>query len=261
MPELPDVELYRRYLDATSLHQPFDHVEVEALRVLEDTTPQALGRRLKGHRLEDTRRHGKYLFATLDSGGALVLHFGMTGRLEYSRKAHDPPRHTACLFHFGNGGQLAYVAPRKLGHVALTDSPAHFIEDRALGPDALEIDWDTFRAAAGKRRGGVKSWLMDQQRIAGIGNVYSDEILFQAGIHPKQAVRDLDDDELRDLHRAIREVLTAAIEAKADPEHMPPGFLLPHRGEGGRCPRCRTGVKKIRASGRTAWYCPACQPL
>jgi len=260
MPELPDVEVYRRYLQATALHQAVDQVTVQAPRLLEHTTPQAIGRRLNGRRFEQARRHGKYLFAALDGGDALVLHFGMSGRLDYSARSDTPPAHTACLFTFDDGAQLAYVAPRRLGLVAFTDSPAGFIEDRQLGPDALDIQWKDFRRAAGNRRGAVKTWLTDQRRIAGIGNVYSDEILFQTRLHPRQQVAGLDADTLRALYQAMREVLTAAIEAGADPQNMPEHFLLRHRSAGAHCPRCGSAPRKLRVSGRTAWYCPDCQP-
>ena len=260
MPELPDVEVYRRYLDATALHQPIDRVEVDGPRLLRDSSPHGLGRRLKGRSFDAGRRHGKYLFATLDGGDTLVLHFGMTGRLDYARKPDDPPPHTACLFVFTNGARLAYVASRKLGRIAVAESPAAFVDAQALGPDALAIERDAFVEAGRKRRGGVKSWLTDQQRIAGIGNVYADEILYHAGIHPQRSLPDLDDDELRTLHRVMREVLEAAIAAGADPERMPADFLLPHRRKGGSCPGCRSRIRKLSVSGRTSWYCPACQP-
>ena len=259
MPELPDVEVYRRYLSSTALHQRIDHTRVCSPGVLAGTSPQALGRALKGAAIEDTRRHGKFLFARADAGRWLVLHFGMTGRLYYSRKGEDPPEHTACLFGFANGAILAYISPRKLGRIGLTGSADSYIASQGLGPDALEIDEAEFLARAEDRRGGVKSWLMDQESLAGIGNVYSDEILFQAGLHPRLGVKDLGHDRLRRLYRSVSAVLAAAIKARADPARMPSDFLLPHRHEEGRCPRCGAGVKKIRAAGRTAWYCPHCQ--
>lgn len=258
MPELPEVEVQRRYLNATSLHRTIDHVRLDAPRLLHESSPQGLGRRLGGHRFDSTQRHGKYLFAVLDDGGALVMHFGMSGRLTFARKA-GPPRHTACLLFFRDDSHLAYVAPRRLGGIEVADSCDGFIRRQALGPDALTISRDQFREAAHTRRGGIKAWLMDQQAIAGIGNVYSDEILFQSELHPQQAVRDLDGGCLRDLYRCMRKVLTEAIDAHADPRGMPAGFLLPHRRADGHCPRCGGQVEKLSVSGRTAWYCPTCQ--
>lgn len=260
MPELPDVEVYRRYLAATALHQAIAHVHVEAPRVLVDTTAQGLGRRLGGQSFERASRHGKYLFAQLDGGGAVALHFGMTGRLDYRQEPDAGESHAACRFEFRNGARLDYLSTRLLGRIEFTESVADFIHAKGLGPDALALDRDDFLEDAASRRGGVKSWLMDQGHIAGIGNVYSDEILFRAGIHPKRKVSELDDDVLRELHRAIDEVLQAAIAAKADPARMPDRFILPRREPGGHCPRCGAALEQLSVNGRTAWFCPECQP-
>ncbi|HKL63450.1 MAG TPA: DNA-formamidopyrimidine glycosylase family protein [Woeseiaceae bacterium] len=262
MPELPDVEVYRRYIDATSLHSPVAGVEVPSPGVLRGTTPQGLGRALRGRPFEETRRHGKYLFVQLgDDGGYLVLHFGMTGELAYAVDAGPPPEYTACRFRFDHGGSLAYVAPRKLGRVSVTGSSSGFIEEHELGPDALSLSKEPFRRLAEGRRGSVKSFLMNQEVMAGIGNVYSDEILFQAGLHPRHAVNDLDSAALGALWRAMRKVLRQAIAAGAEPREMPESFLLPRRHEDGRCPRCGTGLRHVTVSGRSAWFCPDCQPL
>lgn len=262
MPELPDVEVYRRYIDSTSLHSPVTGVEVPSPGVLRGTTPQGLGRALKGLPFEETRRHGKYLFVQLgDEDGYLVLHFGMTGEPAYRRNGGPSPDHTACLFRFEDGGSLAYVSPRKLGRVSVTGSLSGFIREHELGPDALSLSQAQFRRLAEGRRGSVKSFLMNQEVIAGIGNVYSDEILFQAGIHPRSAVKDLDAADLDALRRAMRKVLRQAIAAGAEPREMPDSFLLPRRHEEGHCPRCGAPLRHVTVSGRTAWFCPDCQPL
>lgn len=259
MPELADVEVYRQYLNATTLHQAIEHTHVESSDILADTTPQALGRALKDNQFNSTRRHGKYLFIELHNGGWLVMHFGMTGSLEYFGADKKAPDHTRLLLSFKNGHRLAYVAPRKLGRITLTDAPRTFIDAHDLGPDALALSPAEFKQLAEGRRGGVKAWLMDQQTIAGIGNIYSDEILFQARIHPKTRVGALDEKALDTLYHKMHKVFDAAIKARADPEQMPDSFLLPHREKGGKCPNCSGKIKKISISGRNGWYCPACQ--
>ena len=260
MPKLPDVECYKRYLDATSLHQAIDHVRVDQPGILEGTSPQALGRQLKGRRFEHTRRHGKYLFVDLSGDGWLVLHFGMTGDLRYFRNPEDVPEYTDLLFVFDNGFHLAYIAPRKLGLVTVVDKMAAFVRDKQLGPDALTLDYKRFRELAVSWRGGVKSWLMDQQSIAGIGNIYSDEILFQSGIHPRRAVKGLSETEIKNLYKNMREVLHTAIQAQADPKRMPAAWLQPQREVDGRCPRCGGPIETVSAAGRRAYFCPHCQP-
>lgn len=259
MPELPDVETFKRYLDSTSLKQAIQRVHALQPAILKDTSAQGLGRKLKGHRFERTRRHGKYLFVSLNKNGWIVMHFGMTGRLKYFKDSENVPEYTNLLFEFKNGFRLAYIAPRKLGMVSMVEEPEHFIHDRRLGPDALSIGYKHFRELAGKRRGNVKSWLMDQKSIAGIGNIYSDEILFQAGINSGRMASNLSGPETEKLFGKMREVLRTAIKAKADPARMPARWLLLHRKKGKNCPRCGVTLMTASVSGRTAYYCPKCQ--
>lgn len=259
MPELPDVETYQRYLDATVLHQSIDKVSVESERILANLSTRTLQRRLQGQAFQQTRRHGKYLFIELDSKEWLVLHFGMTGRPQYLRQEQDVPDHTCLLITFRDGSRFAYITQRKLGHVHIVDAPEAIIREHRLGPDALDLEFEDFQALASNRRGTVKSWLMNQSVMAGIGNVYSDEILYQAGIHPKKQVSQLDDDELDQLFHKMREVLMQTIEVGADPNNMPRSYLLPNR-ESNACPRCGAELQKTSISSRSAIYCPRCQP-
>lgn len=259
MPELPDVEVFRRRLARTSLHQKIDRVRVTGPELLRGTSPQGLGRHLKGREFERTRRHGKYLFAELEGGPALVLHFGMTGELSYLTGQRTTPDYTCLLLFFDNGNRLAYAAPRKLGRIAVTDDIDAFVTEHELGPDALGLS----RAALGRlldgARGKIKSWLMDQSHIAGLGNVYTDELLFQAGIHPATELRAFDDEAVKSLHRAMQRVLKRAIEAGAQPERMPATWLLPNREAGASCPRCGASIRRLSVGGRSGFYCPACQ--
>jgi formamidopyrimidine-DNA glycosylase len=260
MPELPDVETYRRDFDSAALHRKVCTVHAPGAQVLRGLTPQALGRRLDGCTFTTSRRHGKYLFARCEAAGWLLLHFGMTGRLTPVHAGEEEPEYTDVLFELDSGARLAYVAPRKLGQVAVIDDPDRFIADEGLGPDALALDLDAFRRLAARARGGVKCWLMRQRVMAGIGNVYSDEILFRARLHPKTPLGRLDAEHLAGLFEDLRAVLSASIEARADPQRLPAGYLLPHRREGAHCPRCDRLITTIKACGRTAYLCPACQP-
>lgn len=260
MPELPDVEVFRQYINATALHQRIDHVHVESATILRETSPQGLGRALKHKSFQATHRHGKYLFLKVDTDHWLVMHFGMSGHIQYFRGTQQIPDYTQILISFDNDYHLAYIAPRKLGFIGLTDKPDTIITHEQLGSDALAITERQFMELTAGHRGAVKALLMDQQTIAGIGNVYSDEFLFQAGIHPRMPVSDLDNKALTQLYQSINKVLHAAIDARAEPDKMPADFLLPHREEGEHCPKCGTALETIKAGGRNAWYCPQCQP-
>jgi formamidopyrimidine-DNA glycosylase len=266
MPELPDVETMRRYLQSTSLHQTIEDVEVHAAGVVaseqgsEAIAVEALKERISGRSFASTRRHGKWMFVALDddSDDFLVLHFGMTGGLKYFKDIKDEPQYDRVLFRFANGYQLAYLSQRKLGEVEVIDDVEQFINGKGLGPDALDPDFDlaAFKETVKGRRAMVKSILMDQGTIAGIGNVYSDDILFQAGIHPRTNINKLDEQELEELFHTMKDVLQKAIEYQAEPEQFPESFIGPHRHPGGKCPICGAELERVQVGGRHAYYCP-----
>lgn len=259
MPELPDVEVYKQYLDATSLHQRIEHSHVPDLQILQEVSRQALAAHLRGSTLDRTQRHGKHLGAALSGGGWLVLHFGMTGWLRYFKDEEDEPKHTKLRLDFDNGFHLAYVCVRKIGFVGFCDDFDAYVDAKQLGPDALNLGLDAFQRLLEGRRGSVKSTLMNQHVLAGLGNVYSDEVLFQSGIHPKRKVTDLTNKEIEALHEAMKSVLRQTIRYKADPEAAPKTWLLSHRDLDDACPRCGGSIEKVEIAGRRAYVCPACQ--
>ena len=261
MPELPDVEVLRRYVCATSLRQKIDDVEVRSPEMLDGISARVLRARLKGDQFENTRRHGKYLFIGLKRGPWLALHFGMTGRLAYFRDLKRTPPHTRVLIAFSNGFRLAYDCQRKLGKVALVEDPPVLLRRKGLGPDAFEahLEVPDLKRLFMRRRAPVKSVLMEQGTIAGIGNIYSDEILFQAGLHPRACPGKLDDDALHALLRALKHVLRIAIERRADPKRLPASWLRLTRQPGGECPNCAARLARMKLARRSAYFCPNCQ--
>ncbi|HYZ40641.1 MAG TPA: DNA-formamidopyrimidine glycosylase family protein [Stellaceae bacterium] len=266
MPELPDVELFKRHLDATCLGRMIRGITVNDARILAGVSPAELARRLGGARLTESRRHGKHLLVGLHPSGCLVMHFGMNGGLQHFEEGESKPPYDRVQFDFADRHHLAYVNPRLLGQVSLATDAASFVAEQGLGPDALDagFDYAAFERALSGRKRDVKSLLMDQAVIAGIGNIYSDEILFQARIHPRARSDRLGDDAKRQLFSCMKEVLQTAIEAGAAAERLverlPRSFLVPHRERGGQCPRCVGEIAADKFSGRTAYYCPRCQP-
>jgi formamidopyrimidine-DNA glycosylase len=259
MPELPDVEIFKRYFDSTSLHQCIDDVEVRNAYILKDISARELARRLKGHCFELSRRHGKHLFVCADDDVWLRLHFGMTGSLQYFKNDEQVPRHARAVFVFAKNHRLVFDDQRQFGQIGLLRDVDEFLKKRALGSDALEINLGAFKKILGKRRGAVKSILLNQRLIAGIGNIYADEILFRARLDPATEITRLGDKILAKLFRATRYILEKAIAAKADVNQMPRSWLLPHRGKHGKCPRCGRELKSSTIGGRTAWFCARCQ--
>lgn len=262
MPELPDVEAMRQYLRATSLHQEIDGVDVHSTQMLEQTSADELEEALVGRSFSSTRRHGKYLFVALNGEQTfLVLHFGMTGGLKHFKAMEEEPKYDRVLFHFANGYHLAYLAMRKLGRVDVINNVDRFIDHKELGPDVLdpEFDLSAFKQLVDGRRVMAKALLMDQHTIAGIGNVYADEILFQVGVHPRTKINKLDQETVEGLFHAMKDVLETAVDCQAEPERFPDCFIGPHRHPEGRCPICGSELKRVKVSSRSAYYCPECQ--
>lgn len=265
MPELPDVEGFKRVLAKSALRKTIDGVVVSDARILGDLSAQKFSACLRGAKLIAAKRRGKHLMASVDRGGWLILHFGMSGALYFVRTLDEEPPFTRVRFDFANDGSLAYTNKRMIGHVGLVEDVADFIAQEKLGPDALDprFDFLAFKKAVAGIRRNAKSVLMDQQIIAGIGNIFSDEILFQARINPLARMDELSASELERLFLAMRKVLKAAIVSGAGSEEfierMPKGSLLPERKKGGRCPCCGSLLKMFKLGGRTAYCCPHCQ--
>ena len=267
MPELPDVENDRRLLDRQARRKVIRAVEVTDDRTLRKLSQAEFKRRTVGRRILSSRRHGKHLLVALDKGGWITLHFGMTGALVPCAPQGEAPAFTRLRLELSGGGSLCYTDPRRLGHIGLAEDADQFIAAEKLGPDALDpkLTLARFRALVEAARGNAKSVLMDQSRIAGIGNSYGDEILFQARLHPELPIRHLDAADVTRLYRAMRRVLKEAITRGAGSEnfvdHLPASYLLRHRHPGGRCPHCGGPIALLRIGGRAAYYCPHCQPL
>ena len=259
MPELPEVETYKRYLDATSLHQRITGVEVRDAYVLQNISERQLSRRLQGRRFEKSHRHGKHLFVRAGDELWLRLHFGMTGSLEYLKRDEIGPKTLRVIFRFANNSGLAFDDQRKFGEIELIKNLDEFLRDRGLGPDALKVSFSQFKAVVEKHRGALKAILLNQQLVAGIGNLYADEILFRARIHPATDATGLSARNLTQLFRVTRHVLEKAIALKTDFNRLPGSWLLTHRGKHGRCPRCGRALRSALIGGRTSWFCAHCQ--
>jgi formamidopyrimidine-DNA glycosylase len=263
MPELPDVEVFRQYMNSTALHQKIANVAVKDESLLGEASSRLLQMRLKGREFESTLRHGKYLFAKTDHEEWLVLHFGMTGFLKYFKNSEEAPEHIRMQIDFKNDYHLAYDCQRKLGLIDLTEDYKEFIKQKELGIDPFreELDFTLFKEMMQGRRGSVKSSLMNQQLMAGVGNVYSDEILFHAKIHPESTVKGLSEEQLKTIFMKMKEVLETAIDKNVEPGEFPESFLLTHRGPGEKCPLCGGKIEKSTVSGRSSYYCPDHQKL
>jgi formamidopyrimidine-DNA glycosylase len=271
MPELPEVETYRRFIDEIAVGQTITSFEVRDAHVLavpEDELRAALiGRTITG-----TSRLGKNCFLELDNGKLLVLHFGMTGDIGAYRDAADAPRFTRVAWHLSDSGlTLAFIDPRKFGRIRLADNAEAYQKAKKLGPDALQITAAELHQKLSRRKVFVKPLLLDQGLTAGLGNWIVDEVLYQAQIHPERAGSSLTEPESTALHDAIQLVLTTAIKHEANYRHFPANFLIHARewddsatpGSDAHtfCSRHpQTKIEKEYVGGRATYTCPICQP-
>ena len=288
MPELPEVEMFKRYFERHALGQTVARVRVLDARIAGTRKLSQLA----GRSFRSARRHGKHLFVSAvipsrpfdslrslragfdgegtpshsqgiprsarddmpDSGEIwLHIHFGMSGDLAYY--SDEPPRFARLIFDFENGAHLAYEDMRLFGIVDLATSPDDYIRAHELGPDPLKLNLRGFRALLQNRRGRIKALLLSQDVIAGIGNLYADEALYRSGIDPRRPVDRLSDDEARSLFGNLRRILQETIAFKSHGGDYPGRYLVQHREEGDRCPRCGGTIRRTVVAGRTTYYC------
>jgi formamidopyrimidine-DNA glycosylase len=229
-------------------------------------------RMLTGSTVEGVSRRGKYLIFSLDKPYEWIVHLGMSGSLRLSEEGSEEPKHTHILLHLSPPLLLRYVDPRTFGESAVVPTGDYrAIKGLAsMGPEPLERSFTpAVLKEILKRTTKIKPLLMDQSRIAGIGNIYSDEILFQAGIEPLRPANSLDDREVERLFKAIREVLKVAIRKRGssvddfvDLEGRPGRYQLSHLvygREGEPCIRCGKLIRRRKIGGRSSYYCPGCQ--
>jgi formamidopyrimidine-DNA glycosylase len=278
MPELPEVEVMRRDLEREVVGKKIKAVEVTGTRsVRRHRNRKEFITVLTGRKITAVQRRGKYLVMKLDGNDALIVHLGMSGQLLRAKTAREKaPKHTHVAITFTQGGLLRFIDPRTFGEmfVAPYDDIDQQVDELAhLGLDPLEtaLSWDLFGRMLAEKKTKLKPLLMDQKFIAGIGNVYSDEILFEAGLKWDRPSDSLSQQEVRRLYRAISETLNGAVKYRgsslADEQYVDlfgkPGEYQEHHQvygrEGEACVRCRRPIHRARYSNRSTFYCDACQ--
>lgn len=262
MPELPDVKIFQNYIKRTALNKQVQKTHVVKSKVLKNLSPQKITRFCKGHRIKDIKRIGKYLlFNFTGHDRLLALHFGMTGEIVYEKQSKGLSEHALLSLDFSNNKRLSLIMPRKFGSIELTQSVDDFIKKHNLGPDLMSLTKEDFVEKLINKKGSIKSALMDQSLFAGLGNIYSDEILFQAKIDPDSKLSALNKSQLKKIWQASQEVIKKSIKVKADPEKLPKNFIIPHRKRNEKCPKCKDEIKNKTSAGRSSYYCPKCQKL
>jgi formamidopyrimidine-DNA glycosylase len=269
MPELPEVETTRRSLLADVVGARIVGAVVRERRLRRPVAAD-LATQLRGRRVAAIERAGKYLLFVLDDGRTLLVHLGMSGSLCLTSATIPPARHDHVVIALDSGRQLVFNDPRRFGLVRL-GRRAHLAELRGIGPDPLAAapTLDQWRALTRGRRAPIKTLLMDQRRLAGVGNIYANEALFAAGLRPRRRAGSLTRPELARLAEALRAVLERAvilggssISDYRDGNGNPGYFQIHHAvydRAGQPCGRCGSVIKRIVLAGRSTFYCPRCQ--
>lgn len=259
MPELPDVEGFRRVLADHAVGRRIERVEVADSGVLRGVTASDFDAALRDQRFAEPGRHGKWLLAPT-SGPTVLMHFGLTGGLRWVDRGAPANRFDRVSFVTGEG-ELRFEDMRKLQGITLArddDEVRRVIGP--LGPDALSVRPAEFARLLADRRGAIKAVLIDQEIIAGLGNLLTDEILWRARINPRRPARDLSDTERRALHAQMSRVLRASVKASRIPPRRT--WLTGVRDQPApRCPRCGTALRREVIGGRTSLWCPECQGM
>lgn len=256
MPELPEVEQFRKYIVGTAMDQRIAKVVVNHPKVVKDGV-EALTSRLEGNRFTGSDRVGKYLFLELEKEEPIMMHFGMTGSPRYYRDAEDAPRHPRVVFELESGFSLAFNCPRMFGRIILTDGVSAYCKAHKIGTDAAKIDWDEFEANLKTRKSPIKSVLMNQSLLAGVGNWIADEILYQAALHPEEKAVDLSTDDLKLIYEKMDFVLQTALRNEAHFPDFPMDFMIHSRWtDSGRPDAPRIDLEKITLGGRSTYFNP-----
>jgi formamidopyrimidine-DNA glycosylase len=269
MPELPEVETVRRRLEPVLTGRKLRRVAIDDARLTRPYEPDAVAAELQGERVASVDRRGKYLMLRLESGRVLLVHLRMTGGFLLR-----PDTHERAVLELDDGTRVAYRDVRRFGTWLLLEP--HEVDPyiaAKLGDEPFDALFTVARLGERleRRRAPIKAALLDQRTLAGMGNIYVDEALWRARIHPLRPAESIDRNELRRLHRAIRAALEAGIARQGStlrdyrqPDGSSGGMqheFKVYGREGEPCDRCGTPIAKTRAGGRGTWFCPACQPF
>ena len=273
MPELPEVETVRRVLEPQLAGRTVAALIVNRPEIVAHPTAEQFAAAVIGEKITGMGRRGKYLSLLLESGARVLLHLRMTGRLLVTPSDYLKEKHTHMVFRLDNGNELRFMDTRRFGRFWLFQPGEKDTVSGAskLGPEPFDPDFAAgyLKEALGKRRRSIKECLLDQGVVAGIGNIYGDEILFAARIHPARPAASLTDGEWERLKLAVPAVLEKGIDGnRTTPEEYLKGggkeyrggsFLQVYGREGHPCPHCGAAFQRIALAGRSSCYCPKCQ--
>lgn len=260
MPELPEVETYKTYIDNTCLHQKIVAIDCRDDRLLKKPKSD-IDYFLLYQEFVKTQRIGKYLFLETTGDKVLVMHFGMTGRPHYYKNEEERPKYGHIQLKFDSGFHFAFENKRKFGWWNLTDTVEAFQTSNGLSNDARDLSLEEFKLSFKNRKTHIKKIIMDQSVAAGVGNWMADEILYQAKIHPKHKSSDLSEEAIERIFHAMKKVIEVAIAKDAHYADFPEDFMIHIRKEGETCFHTGGKIEKITVGGRTTYFSPEWQKV
>ncbi|SHH66872.1 Fpg/Nei family DNA glycosylase [Marivita hallyeonensis] len=255
MPELPECEAARKRIADGALNRTIEGFSLGEVSHVELPSEEDRARFI-GTQFTRTRRHGKYIFIGSKDGPWLHIHLGMAGSVRVMENDADLADYIRFTVEFEGGTRLHFRDPRKFGKVTVVEDVDDFIADKGLGPDALEIGDNAFADTIGKTRGAVKSALLSQKKLAGVGNLWADETLYRTGIDPDATANTLEQAKVSEMHANMQSILQAVVDTNATYAKLPDDWLIHHREEGEACSRCDGTIAKKTVGGRTSYYCP-----
>ena len=270
MPELPEVETVVRDLDRLVRGATFADIEVLRPDMIEGAAPEGISDRLQGRQIARVTRRAKNIVFELEPD-RLVVNLGMTGRLVVAPAGEPDPGHLGVRFRLADGREIRFADIRRFGNVRTFDEQAWTEREREWGVEPLSTNFtpEWLQDATARSRVAIKTWIMDQRWVVGVGNIYASEALFRAGIDPRRPACTLDGDEIVRLHAAVQEVLDEAIRFRGttfldyrDAEGNPGEFvsrLRVYDRDGQPCTVCRGPVQRIVQGGRSTFFCDQCQ--
>jgi len=262
MPELPELEISRQRLDPKILNRPIQALTALDERILRDYPADELRAGLLGASFTGIARFGHYLLLEVAGRGVLLLSLSGSASIQQVRPQEEPPKSTRLGILFQDGGGLAVMDPQARTWLALIQDEDEVPDLGTFGPDALngEPDPEQWREALRSRRAQIKGLLLEPTLVAGLGPLFTDEILFQAGIRPDRRASDLSDAEADRLREAVGATLQKAVQCQANPQQLPKSYLTRARWEEREeCPKCGGPLEKRQIQGRASVFCPACQ--
>ena len=273
MPELPEVETLRLNLEKHILDKSVQHIDVHDARLRWPVRPNDLMMWVQGETIHSLSRRSKYLVIHLSNNAAVIIHLGMSGRLGLFSHGVPLEKHTHVVFHLEDGLQIRYRDPRRFGlvEVSAPGELENYPRFRHLGVEPLSRDFNTSYVQTKLRRSkkAIKLWITDAQNVVGVGNIYANEALFKAGIHPARPANSLESNEQRKLASSVKSTLRAALKMGGTTindfrnANGEPGFfqqvLSVYQKEGEPCTVCGSKIIKTVLSGRSTFFCPTCQ--